>query len=414
MRNAAAIVEVCVKKFVNLFQSPKARCSGRVIGTRRWARRSPAPHEAGETSSIVSREINMKNSKLVVSTLALAACAGSALAQRGSVLMNEFFINPPSSAGADNTREFVELKGQPNAPLTGIWLVQIDGDNSVGNDSTATGVIDQAIDLSSYTLGSNGLLLIRDAAIDIDCSFEDGVQGPDAGTSVVVFNFTPDLENGSATYLLVRNFTGTVNQDLDTGLGGDGILDAQPWGEIIDVVGFQDGDDVDAGIPSYQYATQLGGIDVSDRLAGVPTGFTSDVFVRICNTIATFDTDGLSYGPFFFDPNEVIVFNATTGAIEGQTLPADFLLSPGRTNPGDGNCTTGPVCNDIDVNNDNSSFDPTDIDAFLSVFSEGPCVPAEASCDSIDFNNDGSLFDPCDIDAFLLVFSEGPCTLCGV
>jgi hypothetical protein len=34
-------------------------------------------------------------------------------------------------------------------------------------------------------------------------------------------------------------------------------------------------------------------------------------------------------------------------------------------------------------------------------------------CDSIDFNNDTSLFDPTDINAFLSVFSEGPCTLCG-
>jgi len=72
------------------------------------------------------------------------------------------------------------------------------------------------------------------------------------------------------------------------------------------------------------------------------------------------------------------------------------------------------VCNDIDINNDGSSFDPTDIDAFLSVFSEGPCVPDTATCDSIDFNNDGGLFDPCDIDSFLLVFSEGPCTACGI
>ena len=74
----------------------------------------------------------------------------------------------------------------------------------------------------------------------------------------------------------------------------------------------------------------------------------------------------------------------------------------------------GPTCGDIDINNDGASFDPTDIDAFLSVFSEGPCVPAEATCDGIDFNGDSGLFDPCDIDAFLLVFSEGPCTLCGV
>jgi len=33
----------------------------------------------------------------------------------------------------------------------------------------------------------------------------------------------------------------------------------------------------------------------------------------------------------------------------------------------------------------------------------------DQGCDDIDFNNDGSIFDPTDIDAFLSVFSEGPC-----
>ncbi|MFO0858532.1 MAG: PA14 domain-containing protein [Phycisphaerales bacterium] len=77
------------------------------------------------------------------------------------------------------------------------------------------------------------------------------------------------------------------------------------------------------------------------------------------------------------------------------------------------NFVRGRACDDIDFNNDNSLFDPQDIDAFLSVYSEGPCIPANATCNDIDFNNDGSVFDPCDIDAFLLVFSEGPCTACG-
>jgi hypothetical protein len=36
-------------------------------------------------------------------------------------------------------------------------------------------------------------------------------------------------------------------------------------------------------------------------------------------------------------------------------------------------------------------------------------MPAEANCNDIDFNNDGSLFDPLDIDSYLSVFSEGPC-----
>jgi len=70
-------------------------------------------------------------------------------------------------------------------------------------------------------------------------------------------------------------------------------------------------------------------------------------------------------------------------------------------------------CDSIDFNRDGSIFDPADVDSFLSVFAEGPCLPAGASCNDVDFNNDGSAFDPCDIDAFLLAFSEGPCTSCG-
>ncbi len=72
------------------------------------------------------------------------------------------------------------------------------------------------------------------------------------------------------------------------------------------------------------------------------------------------------------------------------------------------------TCDSIDFNNDTSLFDPQDIDAFLSVYGEGPCIPEAATCNDIDFNNDGSLFDPCDIDSFLLQFAEGPCTPCGV
>jgi len=82
---------------------------------------------------------------------------------------------------------------------------------------------------------------------------------------------------------------------------------------------------------------------------------------------------------------------------------------------GAGNLTISTIgCDSIDFNNDGSVFDPQDIESFLSVFSEGPCLPSGAVCSDVDFNNDTSLFDPCDIDSFLLVFSEGPCTPCGV
>ncbi len=73
----------------------------------------------------------------------------------------------------------------------------------------------------------------------------------------------------------------------------------------------------------------------------------------------------------------------------------------------------GCTCDSIDFNNDGSLVDPQDIDSFLSLYSEGPCVPNGAVCNDVDFNNDTSVFDPCDIDSFLLVYSEGPCTMCG-
>ncbi|MFO0856390.1 MAG: glycoside hydrolase family 16 protein [Phycisphaerales bacterium] len=73
--------------------------------------------------------------------------------------------------------------------------------------------------------------------------------------------------------------------------------------------------------------------------------------------------------------------------------------------------TRSALCDSIDFNNDTSVYDPQDIDAFLSVYGEGPCIPAAATCNDIDFNNDGSLFDPVDIDTFLRVFAEGPCRL---
>jgi hypothetical protein len=77
---------------------------------------------------------------------------------------------------------------------------------------------------------------------------------------------------------------------------------------------------------------------------------------------------------------------------------------------------TSCPCDSIDFNNNGTRFEPTDIEAFLSVYTEGPCQPDgfNLGCNDIDFNNDGSFFDPCDFESFLLVFSEGPCTPCGV
>ena len=68
---------------------------------------------------------------------------------------------------------------------------------------------------------------------------------------------------------------------------------------------------------------------------------------------------------------------------------------------------TGPVCNDLDFNND-GNIEPLDIDAYFSILGEGPCLGGTA-CDSLDFNNDGNI-EPLDIDSYFSVLGEGPCT----
>ena len=107
-----------------------------------------------------------------------------------------------------------------------------------------------------------------------------------------------------------------------------------------------------------------------------------------------------------------LTLSNVSSAVSG-TYACVATNSCGSQQSWDASVSVGVQCDSIDFNNDTSVFDPIDIDAFLSVFSEGPCIPDTATCSDIDFNNDGSSFDPCDIDTFLKVFSEGPCEPCG-
>jgi hypothetical protein len=175
------------------------------------------------------------------------------------------------------------------------------------------------------------------------------------------------------------------------------------------------------------YLSDGGGTFSVDVTVDEPTSYT------LTGTLAMDSEDPLAYLQFVGQP--VFITPAGNGplSVSGELAPGTYTLRgftssrapefgvmSGDSLDGSSIQLTltlagrlGNSCDSIDFNNDGASFDPQDIDAFLSVFSEGPCVPDSATCNDIDFNNDGSLFDPCDIDAFLLVFSEGPCTACG-
>jgi len=101
-----------------------------------------------------------------------------------------------------------------------------------------------------------------------------------------------------------------------------------------------------------------------------------------------------------------IVFDCVVTSSCRTLVAASFIVAE--------SCIPPLTCDSIDFNNDSTFFDPQDIEAYLSVFAEGSCVPVTAVCGDIDFNNDDSAFDPCDIVSFITLFGEGPCTPCGL
>ncbi len=237
----------------------------------------------------------------------LFAFAGTVSLQ-GAVVLNEIFVNIPSTAGADNGAEFFEIRSTTGAEsLLGLTFIVIEGDGT-----SASGVIDIAVPLSSFATGSNGLFLHRDSSAVIDISQTLGVQGPDLATTVNIADFNPDIENGTNTYLLVSGFTGAVGNDLDT--NGDGVFDvALPWTSVIDAVSVIE---TDTGA-NISYASQLGFFNF-----GV-LAFTPDAIFRDSDgNWQAGDIVGSSItGPYTFD----LVQN-TFGA-----GPLD-TLTPGATN----------------------------------------------------------------------------------
>ncbi len=145
-------------------------------------------------------------------------------------VINEFVYN---HTGAD-TDEFVEIKAGSEADLSEYWILEIDG------DSNSAGTIDEVIQLG---------------ITDINGYFTTPF-----GSNV--------FENGTVALLLVKNFTGTLGQDLDT--DDNGVFDTTPWVEITDDVGVNDGGATDI---NYASATLLPSFDGSTFTVGGASRF---------------------------------------------------------------------------------------------------------------------------------------------
>ncbi len=133
-----------------------------------------------------------------------------------AIEINEIRID---QGGADND-EYFELKGNPGESTDTLYYIVIGDTGSAGT----CGVIEYVLDLTPYTIQSDGLLVIGEAT----ASF--------AADATATINFE---NSDNVTHMLVQGFSGMDGDDLDT--NDDGVLDATPWAAIIDEVGLDEG-----------------------------------------------------------------------------------------------------------------------------------------------------------------------------
>ncbi len=134
-----------------------------------------------------------------------------------AVLINEIRIDQP---GAD-TDEYFELVGAPGTPLDGLTYIVI-GD---GAPAAGSGVIEAIVPLDGFSINANGFFVAAESTFTL------------GGADAILPGGNPlNFENAdNVTHLLVWNFTGALDDDLD--LDDNGVLDITPWQEVVDAVG---------------------------------------------------------------------------------------------------------------------------------------------------------------------------------
>ena len=134
--------------------------------------------------------------------------------------------------------------GTPGGSLEGISLVVL-GDGA-GDSGTIEAVVNltvgcvlacmratirgliMSVGMQSVALGSNGLLLVTEDTFDMSL-----FPAIEPGTTVIVDDL--NFENSdNVNFFLVSDFTGSLGDDLDE--DDDGMLDIEPWSEVVDCI----------------------------------------------------------------------------------------------------------------------------------------------------------------------------------
>lgn len=198
--------------------------------------------------------------RLFLSTLGAFVLAAASSAQ---IQISELMINPQ---GDDGPNEYFELRGAAGASLNDYFFLSVEGD--IGSNA---GLITQSFDLSAFSLGNNGTLFGRQTG---NTSY-----APAVGTTsafVLPSSFGGVLQNGSNSFLLVRNTTATAATfaGFDVDSGNNGTLTLPAGTTLIDGIGVLDGGSGDRG-----YGTVVFPTVASNRAAEAVQRLTGDGIV---------------------------------------------------------------------------------------------------------------------------------------
>ncbi len=155
--------------------------------------------------------------------------------------------------GVDD-REFIEIRGPGGTSLFNLTVVEIEGDYSVAGQE---GRIDSIWTMDGFAMPGDGLFVLGDQAID---------------ERDLTLGETNQIENGTATYLLIENFD-LANFPLGTDIDvdNDGVADpGTNLGGILDAVAFADAG-ID-GVPPQVDRTYYNAVTVGPAGTSAPAG----------------------------------------------------------------------------------------------------------------------------------------------
>jgi hypothetical protein len=221
----------------------------------------------------------------------------------GNVRINEARVD---QSGADND-EYFEIKGPPLLSLNGLTLIVI-------GDGAGSGTIESVTSLSGQQIPADGHFLC------VESSFT--LAPPVQRDLIANLNFE---NNDNVTFVLVTNFAGVLNQDLDT--DDDGTLDVVPWSGVVDAVGIL-ADELPPKVgDDWAYGAALGFEDVGPDPVAFDPGHLYRCETQGLWTFGAFDPAGGDDAPGVVNPTECPGSNCPADITGNGVVNIDDLLA---------------------------------------------------------------------------------------